>query len=136
MREHLKQLIQPRMKWKSAEIVPKSGTTSSPVYLMYRDPVAAIRSLLDRPALAKHITYQPRRCWKDKQAGNRRYSEIFTADWAWETQVNTRLPALISTYHLHSPPLLLVPRYCPFYSAPTRRTSQIIVETRVRGLCT
>lgn len=88
MRERIKQMMQPEMKWKNIEIVPKYGKTSSPVYLMYRDPLAAISSLLSRPALANHLTYQPRRCWSDKEGRKRRYSEIFTADWAWETQVS------------------------------------------------
>lgn len=87
MREWIRQMMQPRLKWKNVEITPEYGKTSSPVYLLYRDPLAAIASLLERPSLAEHMTYQPRRCWKDKAAGKRRYSEIFTADWAWETQV-------------------------------------------------
>jgi hypothetical protein len=75
------------MKWKEVEVVPRSGTPSSPVYICYRDPLDAIRSLLDRPSLADHITYEPQRHWKDKVNGTRRYSEIFSGDWAWEMQV-------------------------------------------------
>jgi hypothetical protein len=88
MRKRIEELPKPRMSWETVEITPRSGTTTSPVYLCYRDPVDAIRSLLDRAELAEHMTYAPQRHWKDKEAGRRRYSEIFTGDWAWETQVS------------------------------------------------
>jgi hypothetical protein len=87
MREQMDKLPAPRMSWKEVDILPRSGNPSSPVLLCYRDPVEAIKSLLDRPALAKHITYMPERCWRDKAAGKRQYAEIFSGDWAWKTQV-------------------------------------------------
>jgi hypothetical protein len=58
-----------------------------PVTLYWRDPLAAIQSLLDRPSLAEHLEYAPRRVWDDDTKENRVYNEIFTGDWAWKTQV-------------------------------------------------
>jgi hypothetical protein len=87
MREYMEKLPPPRMTWQDVEIIPRSGTASSPVHLCYRDPVKVIKSLLDRPSLAEHMTYAPQRVWRDKAAGKRQYTEIFTADWAWQTQV-------------------------------------------------
>ncbi|KAG8798922.1 hypothetical protein FRC16_006244 [Serendipita sp. 398] len=88
MRQRIDQLPTPRMQWKNIQVDPLYGTTSAPVYLSYRDPVNAIRSLLDRPELAKYMTYTPERHWKDKAEYTRVYSEIFTADWAWDTQAS------------------------------------------------
>lgn len=88
MRERIDRLPKPRMIWKNVEVQPPSGTTSSPVVLCYRDPVEAIRTLLDRPSLRSHLTYTPERHWTDKNAGLRQYTEVMTGDWAWETQVN------------------------------------------------
>jgi Plavaka transposase len=87
MREQMDKLAAPRMSWNDVEIHPRSGIPSSPVHLCYRDPVEAIKSLLDRPALAKHMTYAPERHWRDKEAGKRQYTEIFSGDWAWKAQV-------------------------------------------------
>ncbi|KAG8824504.1 hypothetical protein FRC17_009084 [Serendipita sp. 399] len=90
MRQRIKRLPTPRIQWKTTKIVPRSGTTSSTVYLSYRDPVDAIRSLLDRPSLAKYVTFAPERHWKNKAEGTRVYSEIFTGEWAWKTQATLK----------------------------------------------
>lgn len=90
MRDMIGQLPTSRLTWKHVEVIPESGVTADPVFLCYRDPIAAVRSLLDRPALQDHLTFTPVRKWSDRDAGQRRYNEIFTADWAWETQVSQR----------------------------------------------
>jgi len=87
MRAMIERLPETRMKWKYQQIIPNSGTSSKPIFLYYRNPVAAVRSLLDRPALAPYMNFVPERQWKDQAMGQRRYSEILTGDWAWETQV-------------------------------------------------
>jgi hypothetical protein len=87
MRKRLGLLPKPRMSWKHIEIKPRSGKTTAPVFLCYRDPLDAAQSLLDRPSLAMHLKYTPEKHWRDKDTGSRLYSEIFTGDWAWETQV-------------------------------------------------
>jgi hypothetical protein len=89
MREQIDKLPKLRMTWKNVEVIPCSGTTSSPVFLCYRDPVEAIRYLLDRPSLKDHLTFSPERRWKDDVGGSRQYTEIMTGDWAWETQVSS-----------------------------------------------
>ena len=89
MCEQMGKLPKPRMSWNTIEIPLCSGSTTSPIYLCYRDPIEAIQSLLDRPSLAKHMTYTPQRHWRDKAAGKQRYTEIFTGDWAWEEQVRS-----------------------------------------------
>lgn len=91
MREQIGKLPKPRMTWENIEVIPRSGTTTSPVFLCYRDPVEAIRHLLDRPSLRNHLTYSPQRHWKDIVGGSRQYTEIMTGDWAWETQVSTEM---------------------------------------------
>jgi hypothetical protein len=87
LRKKIKMLPKTRFKWKATRVVPHSGRLKTPTFLYYRDPIAAIRSLFDRPELAEHLTFTPQRIWKNKAKGTRRYSEIFTGDWAWETQV-------------------------------------------------
>lgn len=88
MRDMIGRLPNPRVMWKHVEVIPESGTTADPVFLCYRDPIAAVRSLLDRPALQDHLTFTPVRKWSDRDSGKRCYDEIFTGDWAWETQVS------------------------------------------------
>lgn len=88
LRERIGKLPASRMAWKSIRVIPRSGETTSPVYLCYRDPIDAIRSLLDRYSLRKHLSFTPQRHWKNVELKTRLYNEIFTGDWAWETQVS------------------------------------------------
>jgi hypothetical protein len=94
------------MPWNTVEVIPRSGTTFSPIHLCYRDPVQAVKSLLDRPSLAKHMSYIPQRHWRDKAEGKRVYNEILTGDWSWETQVCVTLkynPTILISLRHHSP---------------------------------
>jgi hypothetical protein len=69
--------------------MPNSGTTVDlePATLYYRDPLAAIQSLLDRPSLAKHLEFSPHRVTVGSDANRRVYSEMSTGDWWWNLQV-------------------------------------------------
>jgi hypothetical protein len=71
------------------DIVPNSGTAVDlePATLYYRDPLAAIQSLLDRPSLAEHLEFSPRRVTVGNDANRRVYSEMSTGDWWWNLQV-------------------------------------------------
>ena len=56
----------------------------------HRNPLDVIQSILDRPSLSNHLEFIPRGVWTpENEHGERErvYSEIFTGDWAWETQV-------------------------------------------------
>jgi Plavaka transposase len=66
-------------------VIPGSGEALKPIKLYYRNPIDAVQSLLDRPSLADHLEYIPRKLWTNEE--ERIYNEIFTGDWAWETQV-------------------------------------------------
>lgn len=76
-----------RMRWLYQSVIPESGSDRTPVTLYYRDPVDAVQSLLDRPSLAEHLDFTPRRAWRNKDRKNRVYDEIMTGNWAWEVQV-------------------------------------------------
>ncbi|KAJ7625428.1 hypothetical protein B0H17DRAFT_1287118, partial [Mycena rosella] len=59
-------------------------------FIRYRDPLAAIRSLLGNPAHAKDIVYVPTKVFSDAQRDNRVYNEMWTGKW-W-TAVQSKLP--------------------------------------------
>jgi hypothetical protein len=110
-RTYMDGLARPRMKWRTVPITPGSGSPVSVIRLYYRDPIEAIQSLLDRPSLAQFMSYAPRRHWCDKEGGGRVYNEIWTGEWAWNTQVGTSTRARVSSVlMLHRPRYLLVPR--------------------------
>ncbi|KAJ7215557.1 hypothetical protein GGX14DRAFT_562771 [Mycena pura] len=58
--------------------------------IRYRDPLAAIRSLLGNPAHAKDIVYVPKKVFSDAKRDNRIYNEMWTGKW-W-TAVQSNLP--------------------------------------------
>jgi Plavaka transposase len=91
LRTMIEHLPDPGIRWKSLDIVPNSGTTmdKKPATLYYRDPMAAIQSLLDRPSLAKHLEFSPRRVTVGNDAHKRVYSEMSTGDWWWDLQVRS-----------------------------------------------
>jgi len=91
MYDHLAELPHSRLRWRSVSVQPESGTPQQPLNLLYRDPIDAIQSLLDRPSLAPHLEYVPRKVWENDEKEDRVYNEIFTGNWAWEMQVRTYL---------------------------------------------
>ncbi|KAF8119235.1 hypothetical protein EV363DRAFT_1463400 [Boletus edulis] len=59
--------------------------------LWLRDPVACIRELISNPTFKDDIAYAPEKVYADPQGQTRRYDEMWTGDWWWETQ--RRMPA-------------------------------------------
>ncbi len=60
--------------------------------LWHRDPLECIAELLANPLFEAHQTYQPQRVYRQQKNGvgaNREYSEMWTGDWWWETQVSS-----------------------------------------------
>ncbi|EIW80284.1 hypothetical protein CONPUDRAFT_57860 [Coniophora puteana RWD-64-598 SS2] len=54
--------------------------------LWMRDPVDAVQELIGNPALKEHIAYAPERVYADAEGKERRFDEMWTADWWWQTQ--------------------------------------------------
>ncbi|KAI5990101.1 hypothetical protein EDD15DRAFT_2170625 [Pisolithus albus] len=61
------------------------------VELWVRDPVACVRELMGNPAFDGEIAYAPEKVFTDLHGTTRRYDEMWTGDWWWETQ--RRLPS-------------------------------------------
>ncbi|KIK19772.1 hypothetical protein PISMIDRAFT_13424 [Pisolithus microcarpus 441] len=59
--------------------------------LWVHDPVACIRELIGNPAFHGEIAYAPEKVYTDRHGTARRYDEMWTGDWWWETQ--RRLPS-------------------------------------------
>jgi len=85
--DRIEQLSDPGFRWTAMNVVPDTGTPLDEVTLYYRNPLNAIRALLNRPDLKKDIEFTPRRVWENADRKERLYSEIFTGEWAWRTQV-------------------------------------------------
>lgn len=83
-------LPDPGARWKMQEIIPIVGTPSKPVNVFYRDPIGLIKYLMGNPKFAPGAEYAPRKAWEVSDDGEiigRRYSELWTGDWVWRTQV-------------------------------------------------
>lgn len=95
LNNRLESLPDIRMPWMATIIKPRLGTLlandrdphKDGVTLYHRDPLAAIQSLLDRPALQDHLEWAPQHVWTDETCTERVYSKIMMGNWAWETQV-------------------------------------------------
>lgn len=57
------------------------------VQLWRRDPVECIAQLIGDPAFDGHIAYGPEKTFVDDEGKTRCYSEMWTGNWWWETQV-------------------------------------------------
>lgn len=68
--------------------------------LWLRDPVACVRELIGNVAVKNEMAYAPEKVYTDPHATTRRYDEMWTGDWWWETQVgNCETPyALLTEY--------------------------------------
>jgi hypothetical protein len=54
-----------------------------------RDPVECVKELIGNPLLAQQMRYAPMRVHKPGPGGlTRIYSEMWMADWWWQTQVS------------------------------------------------
>ncbi|KAJ7693152.1 hypothetical protein B0H17DRAFT_933172, partial [Mycena rosella] len=67
-------------------------------FIRYRDPLAAIRSLLGNPAHAKDIVYVPTKVFLDAQRDNRVYNEMWTGKWWTAVQVSLILSSSASSH--------------------------------------
>jgi hypothetical protein len=54
-----------------------------------RDPLECIRELLRNPAFRDCTEFSPCRMYTDATRRSRMYSEMWTGDWWWDTQVST-----------------------------------------------
>ncbi|KAF8545688.1 hypothetical protein OG21DRAFT_1428831, partial [Imleria badia] len=59
--------------------------------LWMRDPVDCVRELIGNPAFNRNIAYAPEKVYIDHEGRTRRYDEMWTADWWWESQVGKSL---------------------------------------------
>ena len=71
-----------KTSWQTGEATFWSGK----VAYHYRDPVAIARFLIRQRAFMDELVYAP--IWDYNLKGQRVYSEMHTANWWWETQVN------------------------------------------------
>lgn len=55
--------------------------------LWLRDPVACVRELIGNAAFRSEMAYAPEKVYTDPNAQTRRYDEMWTGEWWWETQV-------------------------------------------------
>lgn len=59
-----------------------------PVELWRRNPVECIRELLGNPDFKEYLRYAPEKLFADADGTERIYSEMWTGDWWWDTQVS------------------------------------------------
>ena len=62
-------------------------TLTEDLELWARNPIDCIQELLENPAASDANVYEPKRVWRDKERKTREYSEMWTGDWWWDTQV-------------------------------------------------
>jgi hypothetical protein len=58
------------------------------VELWLRNPVDCIRELMANPTFRDAICFEPQQAFDDKEGTQRRYDEMWTANWWWEMQVS------------------------------------------------
>lgn len=74
---------------------PLDGNTESEeLELWMRDPVACIRELIGNPSFNGNMAYAPEKVYMDQEGQTRRYDEMWTGDWWWQTQVRRPLMLL------------------------------------------
>jgi len=59
-----------------------------PIKYWSRDIIKSMRWLMLQPAYAEHLIYAPQRCFNSDTPPKRLYTEMYTADWWWETPVS------------------------------------------------
>lgn len=58
------------------------------VELWRRDPIDCVKYLLGNSALCESLAYAPERVYADDGGKQRKYTQMWTADWWWDTQVS------------------------------------------------
>lgn len=71
-----------------AEEMQNNDTVTEELELWLRDPVACIQELMGNPAFHGNMAYAPEKVFVDGEGQTRRYDEMWTADWWWDTQVS------------------------------------------------
>ena len=66
-------------------------TQDEALELWRRDPVECVSELIGNPTFKEYISYIPEHVYTDDMGNIRIYDEMWTSDWWWETQVNSRL---------------------------------------------
>jgi hypothetical protein len=62
---------------------------SETVEIFMRDPVLCVQDLFNNVAFRDVIAYTPERVFCNADGTNRRYDEMWTANWWWDMQVRT-----------------------------------------------
>ncbi|KAJ3503514.1 hypothetical protein NLJ89_g8395 [Agrocybe chaxingu] len=72
------------------------------VELWHRNPVDCIKELMSNPAFEEKLCYSPCHVYRSEDGSNREYSEMWTADWWWETQDKLPIGATVAPIILSS----------------------------------
>lgn len=64
---------------------PNGQLLTEELEIWRRNPVDCCRELIGNPVFEDYMAYEPA---KMSRGGDRYYSEMYTADWWWETQVS------------------------------------------------
>lgn len=67
-----------------------------------RDPAACVFQLLGNPAFKDISAYAPEQVFRDPEQIERIYDEMWTADWWWDMQVQTRKHCSLWRIHTDS----------------------------------
>jgi len=73
-------------KWLSDSVRFWANKKKQKAKFYYRNIVTVLEHYFKQPAFRDHLVYKPRKEFNEK--GERVYSEIFSADWAWEKQAS------------------------------------------------
>jgi hypothetical protein len=119
----------------------EDGTLVSPekLELWKRDPVEGVKELLGNEMLHESLVYAPERVYADSAGTQRKYSQMWMADWWWDMQVSSpnvkiTLCSLISLSFRQSSQLGQRSRQSFFH--PIRHTYLNSGEIKAPGQCT
>jgi Plavaka transposase len=71
--------------WVSAQATAVISGETHKIPFFYRDPLDCIRFLLKQPPYRDYLVFAPMRQFNE--SGERVYTDMYTADWWWRTQV-------------------------------------------------
>jgi len=69
------------------KIDPKGKLCMEDADLWHYDILDCVCELLENPAFEDKLVYEPSRIFKNEHEMNREYSEMWMANWWWDTQV-------------------------------------------------
>ena len=79
------------LKWSAKHISLANHPTHTPIYLYKRNVLTLIQYLFSNPRFEGHMEYVPRKVWQDLEKSRRIYTEMSTAGWWEEMQVQNML---------------------------------------------